>query len=93
MDNKNINEDEYLSYETFLTTSKDGEELEMAVVDKFVFEEKHYVVAARVVDDEVDDSGLYVYRSIKAGKEITVSQIADPDEYERIANYYAGLDQ
>ena len=92
MENKNINEEEYLSYETFLTTSKDGEELEMAVVDKFVFEDKHYIVAAKVVDDEVDDSGLYVYRSIKAGNDITVSQIADAAEYERIANYYAGLE-
>ena len=86
------NEDEYLSYETFLTTSKDGEELEMAVVDKFIFEDKHYVVAAQVIDDEVDDSGLYVYRSIKLGDQVEVSKITDPDEYSRIADYYAHME-
>lgn len=78
-------------FETFLTTSKSGEELEMAVIDKFEYEGKHYVVASLVVDDEVDDSNCFVYRSIKLGEEIQVSKIEDIDEYERISSYYLSL--
>ena len=36
-------------YVTFHVTAKDGSDVEMAVVDEFDFEEKHYVVGAVVL--------------------------------------------
>ena len=39
-------ENEYREYATFHITAKDGSDVEMAVVDEFDFENKHYVVGA-----------------------------------------------
>ena len=36
-------ENEYNEYATFHITAKDGSDVEMAVVDEFDFEDKHYV--------------------------------------------------
>ena len=44
-------------YVTFHVTAKDRSDVEMAVVDEFDFEEKHYVVGAVVKDDTIDDEG------------------------------------
>ena len=44
-------------YVTFHVTAKDGSDVEMAVVDEFDYEEKHYVVGAVVKDDTIDDEG------------------------------------
>lgn len=89
-ENINTNED-YEEYETFTTTTRNGEEVEMAIVDRFVFEDKHYVAAALVVGDEISDDGLYVYRSLKKGDDISIEKIEDPDEYTRIAEAYANM--
>ena len=43
-------ENEFNEYVTFTITTKDGEEVEMAVVDEFDFEDKHYVVGALIKD-------------------------------------------
>lgn len=85
-------EEEYCEYETFFTTTKTGEEVELAIVDRFVFEEKNYVAAALVVGDEISDDGLFVYRSTRVGDDIEIKKIEDPDEYQRIAEYYASLE-
>ena len=42
-------ENEYREYATFHITAKDGSDVEMAVVDEFDFENKHYVVGAAEV--------------------------------------------
>ena len=44
-------ENEYSEFITFHTTTKDGSDVEMAVMDEFDFEEKHYVVAAVIKED------------------------------------------
>ena len=46
-------ENEYREYATFHITAKDGSDVEMAVVDEFDFEDKHYVVGAVVKDDTI----------------------------------------
>ena len=62
-------------YVTFHVTAKDGSDVEMAVVDEFDFEEKHYVVGAVVKDDTIDDEGRYIYECIMDGDDFTVQQI------------------
>ena len=49
-------------YVTFTVKSKDGEDIELAVVDEFDFEKKHYVAAARIIDDVISDSSLTISR-------------------------------
>ncbi|MCQ2496939.1 MAG: DUF1292 domain-containing protein [Lachnospiraceae bacterium] len=85
----NENNEEYLEYETFMTTTKAGDEVEMAIVDRFEFEGKQYVVAALIKDDEISDDGLFVYQETKEGDETVIDKIADPDEYSKVAEYYA----
>lgn len=89
----NFKEEDYVEYETFMETTSKGEEVEMAIVDRFVFEEKHYVVAALVKGDEISDDGLFVYRSSMIDGELVIKKIEDADEYSRIAEYYASLEQ
>lgn len=88
----NFNENDYVEYETFFTTTSKGEEVEMAIVDHFVFEEKNYVVAALINGDEISDDGLFVYRSTRVGEDIVIKKIEDADEYTRIAEYYASME-
>lgn len=86
------NNEEYMEYETFMETTSKGEEVEMAIVDRFVFEDKHYVVAALVQGDEISEEGYFVYRSSMVNGELEIKKIDDADEYTRIAEYYAGLE-
>ena len=51
-------ENEFQEYVTFFITAKDGSEVELAVVDEFDFEDKHYVVGA-VLHVEVFELRLY----------------------------------
>jgi len=55
---------EYNEYVTFEVTTKTGDTVEMAVVDEFDFENKHYVVGALIKDDEIIDDGRYIYKSL-----------------------------
>ena len=75
-------------YVTFHVTAKDGSDVEMAVVDEFDFEEKHYVVGAVVKDDTIDDEGRYIYECIMDGDDFTVQQIKKEFGYRRVANVY-----
>ncbi len=47
-------------YVTFHITASDGADVEMAVIDEFDFENKHYVVSARVEGDTICDDGQYI---------------------------------
>lgn len=84
--------EEYMDYEVFDDVTKDGEEIELAIVDRFIFEEKNYVVAALVEGDEINEEGLFVYRSTRVGDDIIIKKIEDMEEYSRVADYYAGLE-
>lgn len=80
--------EEFNEYITFTITTSEGQEVEMAVVDEFTFENKDYVAAAKVVDDTIDEEGLYIYK-VKLGEEdFTVEKINNKVDYEKIARAY-----
>lgn len=83
--------DEYLEYEVFNDVTSDGKEIELAIVDRFDFEEKSYVVAALVEGDEISEDGLFVYRLDSSDGESEIVKIEDPEEYSRIADAYAQI--
>ena len=85
-------EQEYNEYVTFTTTTKDGAEVEMAVVDEFDFEDKHYVVGAVVEDDTINDEARYIYLSHIDGDDFTVEKIEKEFEYNRIAQAYLHME-
>lgn len=80
-------------YVTFHVTAKDGSDVEMAVVDEFDFEKKHYVVGAVVVDDTINEEGRYIYESIIDGEDFTVQKIKKDFDYRRIAKAYMEMDE
>lgn len=78
-------------YVTFETTTKDGTSIEMAVVDEFEYKKQHYVAAAVINDDMINEDELYIYRSILSEDDFSVEQITDLKEYEEIANAYLDI--
>lgn len=85
-------EDAYEEYVTFHVTAKDGSDVEMAVVDEFDFEHKHYVVGAVVKDDVIEDDGRYIYRCIVNEDDFTVEKINNAVDYQRIAEAYMEME-
>ena len=81
-------EHEFQEYVTFHVATKDGTEVEMAVVDEFDFEKDHYVVGAIVEDDTINDDGRYIYRSVMNGEDFSVEKIKREFDYKRIAEVY-----
>lgn len=84
---------EYNDYVTFHVTAKDGSDVEMAVVDEFDFEHKHYIVGAVIKDDIIVEEGRYIYRSIINGDEFTVEKIINEVDYQRIAEAYMNMEE
>lgn len=85
--------DEFMEYITFTITTAAGEEVEMAVVDEFEFENKNYVAAARVVGDTIDEDGLYIYK-VKVGEDdFSVEKITNQVDYERVVKAYMEMDE
>ena len=86
-------EQEYNEYVTFHVTARDGSDVEMAVMDEFDFEDRHYVVGAVVKDDTILDDGRYIYRSMIDGDDFTVEKISREFDYKRIAEAYMNMDE
>ena len=86
-------EKEFNEYVTFNVTAKDGSEVEMAVVDEFDFEDKHYVVGAVIKDDTILEDGQYIYECIIEGDDFKVEQIKKEFDYNRIANAYMHMEE
>lgn len=84
---------EYQEYVTFHITAKDGSDVEMAVVDEFDFEDKHYVVGAVIQGDEILDDGRYIYLSIIEGDDFKVEKIKREFDYNRIAQAYLAMEE
>lgn len=84
--------EEFKEYITFTVTASDGSKVELAVIDEFEFEKKAYVAAARVIDDAIDEEGIFIYK-VKAGDEFAVEKITNHVEYEKIANAYMQMDE
>lgn len=86
-------EQEFQEYATFTVTTKDGTEVEMAVVDEFEFEDKFYVVGALIKEDVIDEEGRYIYEAVVEGEELSVKKIAKAFDYNRIAQAYMHMDE
>ena len=54
-------------YVTFHVTARDGRDVEMAVVDEFDIENRHYVVGCVVENDEISMHGQYIYQWQRKG--------------------------
>lgn len=87
MDEKEM---QYEEFETINIELKDGSEAEFAILDRFDYEEKSYVVVARVVNDEISQDGLFIYQAEDAGDEITVTEL-DREAYGKVTEYYMNL--
>ena len=85
-------ENEFKEYVTFSVTTKDGTEVEMAVVDEFDYENKHYVVGALIKDEEIIDDGRYIYRCIMKDDDFQVEKIKREDDYKKIAEAYMNME-
>lgn len=85
-------QEELKEYATFITTNREGKELEMAVMDEFEFEHKHYVVGALIEDNTILEDGLFIFRVKETGEEIKVEKIANPEEYQKIAQAYMEME-
>ena len=86
-------EKEFDEYITFTVTTKDGSEVEMAVMDEFDFEGKHYVVGAVIKDDIIQDDGRYIHESVVKDDEFSVEKIKRAFDYKRIAQAYMEMDE
>lgn len=84
--------DGYQEYVTFHVTAKDGSDVEMAVMDEFEFEKEHYVAAARVIGDTVDEEGIFIYKAVLQGDDFSVEKIRREFDYRRIAEAYMNMD-
>ena len=86
-------EKEFDEYITFTVTARDGSEVEMAVMDEFDFEGKHYVVGAVIKEDTIQDDGRYIYESVVKGDQFSVEKIKREFDYKRIAQAYMEMDE
>ena len=86
----NMNQEEYMEFETFVITMSDGKEQECAIVDEFDFDGKHYILAAEIHDDQVSD-GAYLCRGRNEEDGFVVEKIETKSEYERAAKAYEAL--
>ena len=77
---------------TFIVKAADGQDVEMAIVDEFDFENKHYIVAARVVDDAISNEGQYIYRAKITEDDFVPEKITNHVDYERIVNAYMEME-
>ena len=81
-------ENEFQEYITFTTKTKDGTEVEMAVIDEFEFERKHYVVGAVIENETINEDGMYIYRSVIKGEDFSVEKIDSEAVYVKVAEAY-----
>ena len=84
---------DFKEYVTFTTTTKDGKEIEMAVVDEFDFENKHYVAASVIKEDEVQADGIYIYRCIIKGDDFKIEKITKQFEYKQVVEAYMNMEE
>ena len=85
-------QEEFKEYTTFTTTNKDGNEIEMAVMDEFEFEHKNYVVGALIEDNIINEEGLFIFCVKEVGEEIKVEKIASQTEYQKVAQAYMEME-
>lgn len=83
--------EEFKEYITFVVNTKDGDQVEMAVIDQFEFENHGYVAAALVDGDTVSDEGLFIYRVKLSDDDFKVEKIMNKIDYQRVAEAYMAM--
>ncbi len=90
MDSQNMNE-EFEEYTVFVIEDKDGNEVEMAVVDEFSYEDVAYVAAAKVEGDSISEDGVFIFKVEEDSEDFLVSKIEDPEQYQKVAEAYLAM--
>lgn len=90
MDNQNMNE-EFEEYTVFVIEDKDGNEVEMAVVDEFSYEDVAYVAAAKVEGDSISEDGVFIFKVEEDSEDFLVSKLEDPEQYQKVAEAYLAM--
>lgn len=85
--------EDFKEYATFTVTNKEGEEVELAVVDEFDFEHKHYVVGALIEGDTINEDGLFIYKAKITEDDFSVEKITNKLDYEKISKAYMEMDE
>ena len=85
-------QEEIKEYVTFTTTNKDGNEIEMAVIDEFEYEHKNYVVGALIENDTINEEGMFIFRLKESGEEIKVEKVSSQVDYQKIAQAYMEME-
>ena len=85
-------QEEFREYVTFVTTNKEGNEIERAVMDEFEFEHKNYVAGALIEDNTIQEDGLFIFRVKEIGEDIQVEKISDMTEYQKVAQAYMEME-
>lgn len=85
-------QEEFREYATFTTTNKEGNEIEMAVMDEFEFEHKNYVVGALIEENTIQEDGLFIFRVKEIREDIQVEKISSQTEYQKIAQAYMEME-
>ncbi len=85
-------QEEVKEYTIFTTTNKEGNEIEMAVMDEFELEHKNYVVGALIEEDTIKEDGLFIFRVKEMAEDIKVEKISNQIEYQKIAQAYMEME-
>lgn len=83
--------EEFDEYTIFTVTDRNGNEVEMAVIDEFEFDHKEYVAAAQVDGDILMEDGVFIFK-VKDTEEFEVEKITDADEYAKVSESYINMD-
>lgn len=84
--------EEFEEYVTFVVKDKDGNDIEMAVVDEFEFEGKSYVAGAVIEGDTINEDGLYIYKAKIVDGELLAEKIMNKIDYEKVVNAYMEME-
>lgn len=84
--------EEFEEYVTFKVANKEGNEVEMAVVDEFDYEHKHYAAAALVEGDTINEDGIYIYRVLEKDNDFVFEKIDNASLYEEVAKAYMEME-
>ena len=79
--------EELKTYDTVMIPLSDGQEQEFAIIDEFDYEEQHYIVVSRVLEDEIQD-GLYLYRASETEEGLKISRIEDEEKFVQVSAFF-----
>ena len=82
-----MSNEQLIEFDTFVL-DMNGKEIEFAITEEFDFEGKHYILCGEVIDEEVNDEEVYLFRAIMEENDITVESIDTEEEYNRNVEAY-----